>query len=66
MSRQLWSRSQTDEKADLAASTDELMTTSEETTTGSASSIILTSSPETDTQLECLDQTALLWLAHIQ
>ncbi|KAH8751824.1 hypothetical protein BGZ57DRAFT_860746 [Hyaloscypha finlandica] len=46
----------TDEKADPAISTDELVTTSG-AATGSASSIILSSSPEADTRPEDLGQT---------
>ncbi|PMD61947.1 uncharacterized protein K444DRAFT_662122 [Hyaloscypha bicolor E] len=49
----------TDEKADLAVSTNELVTTSG-AATGSASSITLISLPEADTQPECLDQTCPL------
>jgi hypothetical protein len=48
----------TDEKADLAVSTDELVTTSG-ATTGSVNSI-LSSSPEADTQPKYLDQTCPL------
>jgi hypothetical protein len=46
----------TDEKADPAVSTNKLVTTSR-AATGSASSIILSSSPEADTQPEYLGQT---------
>ncbi|KAF8850019.1 hypothetical protein BDZ45DRAFT_680080 [Acephala macrosclerotiorum] len=49
----------TDEKADPAVSTDELVTTSG-AATGSASSIILNPSPEADTQPECQYQTCPL------